>query len=138
MVVPRDELSLRIRDWYYAASEGQAEAFLNFFLKDDKTVYFGTDPGELWYGYYEIETNILDNFRKYGTWTIMSKNLVIEQYGDVAIFTDDVELSVRHHENSIAEEARVSGALIRSDGEWKIVQVHLSFGIPNKKLLPDE
>lgn len=138
MVVPRDELSLRIRDWYYAASEGQAEAFLNFFLKDDRTVYFGTDPGELWYGFDEIEANILNNFRKYGKWTIMSKNLVIQQYGDVATFTDDVELSVRHRENSIAEEARVSGALVRSDGEWKIVQAHLSLGIPNKKLLPDD
>jgi hypothetical protein len=137
MVVPRDELSLKIRDWYYAGSEGQVDAFLNFFLKDSKTTYFGTDPGELWYGFEEIETNLRENFRIYGKWTIMSKNLLVQELGEIAIFSDDVELSVRHGENSIAEEARVTGVLVRKDTDWKLLQVHLSFGIPNQKLLPD-
>ena len=34
MAIPTDELSILIRDWYYAASEGQAETFIGFFLQD--------------------------------------------------------------------------------------------------------
>ena len=136
MVVPKDELSLLIRDWYYAASEGQVNQFLDFFAKGEDTSYFGTDPSELWYGYDQIKQNIEENFRTYGKWSIMSKNLMVRQAGDVAIFTDEVELSARFGGSSIAEEARMSGVLIRKDGNWKILQAHFSLGVPNTELLP--
>ena len=136
MAVPKDELSLLIRDWYYSASEGQVDQFLSYFLKDDETTYFGTDPHELWHGYDQVKENIQENFRTYGKWTIMSKNLQVHQLQDVAIFTDEVELSARYQESSIAEDARMSGILVQKDGAWKIVQVHFSLGIPNAELLP--
>jgi ketosteroid isomerase-like protein len=136
MVVPKDELSLIIREWYYAASEGQVEAFLKFFLQDPNTTYFGTDPHEIWYGFDQIKENIEDNFRTYGKWTVMSKNLQVHRNGECAIFTDEVELSARYGGSSIAEDARMSGVLMLKDGQWKIAQVHFSIGIPNQDLLP--
>lgn len=136
MVVPKDELSLLIRDWYYAASEAQQEAFLDFFLDSEETVYLGSDPQELWYGITEIRANFLENFKTYGKWTIMSKNLMVRQEGEVAFFTDEVEFSARLGGSSIAEDARMSGVLVKKDGKWKIAQAHLSFGIPNRQLLP--
>lgn len=136
MVVPKDELALVIREWYYAASEGKVEEFLNFFFKDESTTYFGTDPHEIWYGYDQIQENIEENFRTYGKWTVMSKNLQLRRLGDSAIFTDEVELSARYGGSSIAEDARMSGVLVLKEGKWKIAQVHFSFGIPNRDLLP--
>lgn len=136
MVVPKDELSLWIREWYYAASEGQVDKFLSFFSQEERTTYFGTDPQELWYGYAEIKANIEKNFKKYGKWTVMSKNLTVQELGDVIIFTDEVELSARYAGSSIAEDARISGVLVKKDSEWKVLQVHLSFGTPNNQLLP--
>jgi ketosteroid isomerase-like protein len=136
MVVPKDELSLFIRDWYYAASEGQVDVFLSRFLQDDSTTYFGTDPHELWYGYEQIKENIQENFRTYGKWTVMSKNLQVHRVGDAALFTDEVELAARFGGSSIAEDARMSGVLVKKEGEWKIAQVHFSLGIPNRDLLP--
>lgn len=136
MTIPKDELSLLIRDWYYAASEGKVEEFLSYFLQDDRTAYIGTDPSEIWYGFHEIRSNIEENFRIYGKWTIMSKNMVVQRLGDTAVFSDEVELSARYEGSSIAEDARVTGILIRSNDAWKIIQVHLSFGTPNKELLP--
>ncbi len=136
MVVPRDELSLFIRDWYYAASEGQIEKFLSCFFQDETTTYLGTDPHELWYGFDQIKENIEENFRTYGKWTIMSKNLLVHRTGDLAVFTDEVELSARFGGSSIAEDARMSGVLVLKEGVWKIFQVHFSFGIPNRDLLP--
>src|SRR5688500_3924211 len=113
MVVPKDELSLFIRDWYYAASEGQVDVFLSRFLQDDSTTYFGTDPHELWYGYEQIKENIQENFRTYGKWTVMSKNLQVHRVGDAALFTDEVELAARFGGSSIAEDARMSGVLVK-------------------------
>ena len=136
MAVPKDELSLFIRDWYYAASEGQVEAFLNCFLKDTSTSYIGSDPHEIWYGYDQIKENIEENFRTYGKWTVMSKNLQVHQAEDAAFFTDEVELSARYGESSIAEDGRMSGVLVSKEGQWKIAQVHFSFGISNQELLP--
>jgi len=136
MPIPKDELSLLIREWYYAASEGKIEKFLDFFVKDDRATYFGTDPHEVWYGFDQIRANIEENFRTYGSWTIMSKNLQVHQIGDVAFFTDEVELSARLQSSSIAEDARMSGIVIHEKGAWKIVQAHFSFGIPNTDLLP--
>ena len=136
MVVPKDELSLVIREWYYAASEGKVEAFLNYFLRDESTTYFGTDPSELWYGFNQIKENIEENFRTYGKWTVMSKNLQVHRAGDAAVFTDEVELAARYGGSSIAEDARMSGVLVLKDGQWKIAQVHFSLGIPNQELLP--
>jgi ketosteroid isomerase-like protein len=136
MAIPKDELSLQIREWYYAASEGQVERFLDFFLKEEETVYFGTDPHELWYGYEQIRQNFEENFKTYGKWSIMSKNLQVFQAGEVAVFTDEVELAARFKESSFAEDARMSGVLIRRDGKWKIIQAHFSLGVPNSELLP--
>ena len=136
MVVPKDELSLLIRDWYYAASEGQVESFLNFFLQNESTVYIGTDPHEIWYGFNQIKESIEENFRTYGKWTVMSKNLQVHRAGDAAFFSDEVELSARYGGSSIAEDARMSGVLVLQEGKWRIAQVHFSFGIPNHDLLP--
>ena len=136
MVVPKDELSLLIREWYYAASEGKVESFLNYFVKDESTAYIGTDPSEVWYGYNRIKENIEENFRTYGKWTIMSKNLQVHKNGDTAFFSDEVELSARYGGSSIADDARMSGVLVLKDGQWRIAQVHFSFGIPNQELLP--
>ena len=136
MVVPKDELSLLIREWYYAASEGQVDHFMSYFLQDENTTYFGTDPHELWYGYDQIRQNIEENFKTYGKWTIMSKNLRVQQFGDVAVFSDEVELSARYQASSIAEDARMTGILVRRQDTWKILQVHFSLGISNADLLP--
>jgi ketosteroid isomerase-like protein len=136
MVVPKDELSLTIRDWYYAASEAQSDAFLDFFLDSEDTVYIGSDPQEQWHGINEIKTNFQDNFKKYGKWTIMSKNLVVHQSGDMAYFTDDVEFSARYGSSSLAEDGRMSGVLLLQNGKWKIAQAHFSFGVSNDQLLP--
>ena len=136
MAIPTDELSLLIRDWYYSASEGHMEKFLDFFLKDERTTYFGTDPSELWYGYDQIRSNMEENFKHYKKWTIMSKNLVLHQFGDVAVFTDDVELSAHFQDTGMVEDARMTGVLIRKDGQWKIIQAHFSLGTPNSELLP--
>ena len=137
MAIPKDELSLLVRDWYYAASEGRAEEFLSYFLQDPSATYFGTDPDELWYGIQDIRSNFLDNFRKYGKWTIMSKNLQVQEAGDIAAFTDEVELSANLGDASLAEFGRMTGVLVRKDGKWKILHAHFSFGIPNRQLLPD-
>jgi ketosteroid isomerase-like protein len=134
--IPKDELSTLIRDWYYSASEGRMDQFLSFFAQDARVVYFGTDPDEQWYGYEQIHSFFEDLFRTYGKWTIMSKNLVVQQLAEAAIFSDEVELSARYGESSIAQDARMTGALIRENGQWKIVQAHFSFGVPNSELLP--
>lgn len=136
MAIPTDELSLLIRDWYYAASEGQGERFIGFFLQDPSATYFGTDPEEQWYGYDQIRQNFEENFRTYGKWTIMSTNLQVHQSGDVAYFSDEVELAARYKDSSIAEMGRMTGTLVRHSGSWKIVQAHFSLGIPNRQLLP--
>jgi|GEM_PF-2781965 len=136
MVVPKDELALLIREWYYAASEGKIESFLSYFAKSESTTYFGTDPNEMWYGYDQIKENIEENFRTYGKWTVMSKNLQVHKNGDTAFFTDEVELSARYGGSSIADDARMSGVLALDEGQWKITQVHFSFGISNHELLP--
>ena len=125
-----------IREWYYAASEGRFDQFVDYFLRDQQTVYFGTDPQEIWYGFEQIKENLEENFRKYGKWTVMSKNLLVHQFAETAFFTDEVELSARLNGSSIAEDARMSGVLVRREGVWKIVQIHFSFGIANSELLP--
>lgn len=136
MPIPVDELSLLIREWYYAASEGKVQEFFDFFVKDDRAVYIGTDPHEVWYGFEQIKINLEENFKTYGRWTIMSKNLIVQEFGNVAGFTDEVELAARLQSSSIAEDARMSGVLIRENQKWKILQIHFSFGISNTDLLP--
>jgi ketosteroid isomerase-like protein len=136
MAIPTDELALLVRDWYYAASEGQVEAFLSYFLEDESTTYFGTDPDEQWYGISRIRENFEENFRTYGKWTIMSTDLRVHRVGDMACFSDEVELSARLGNSSIAEPGRMTGVLVRKDGAWKIVQAHFSFGVSNRELLP--
>jgi uncharacterized protein (TIGR02246 family) len=134
--IPKDEMSAVIREWYYSASEGQAEKFLSFFAQDPRTVYFGTDPEEQWYGYDQIKSFFTDLFRTYGKWAIMSKNLNVEQFGEIALFSDEVEISATHGASSIAQDGRMTGALMKQNGQWKIVQAHFSFGTPSSELLP--
>jgi ketosteroid isomerase-like protein len=100
------------------------------------TIYFGTDPEEQWYGFEQVRENFQENFQTYGKWTIMSTNLRIHQSGDVAFFSDEVELSARYKDSSIAEPGRMTGTLLRRNGQWKIAQAHFSFGVSNRELLP--
>lgn len=136
MAIPKDELSLLIRDWYYAASEGQGENFIGVFLQDPATTYFGTDPDEQWYGYDQIREHFEENFRTYGKWNIMSTNLQVHESGDFAYFSDEVELAARYKDSSFAELGRMTGTLLRRNGAWKLVQAHFSLGTPNRELLP--
>ena len=131
--IPKDEMSTVIREWYYSASEGQAEKFLSYFAQDPASVYFGTDPEEQWYGYDQIKSFFTDLFSTYGKWSIMSKNLNVHQFGEIVLFNDEVEISATHGASSIAQDARMTGALENKMANGRLFRLifHLVHLAPN-------
>jgi len=88
-------------------------------------VFLGTDATERW-PREEFRKFVHPYFSKGKGWTYHPRDRHIDVKGDFAWF--DELLRNEHY-----GELRGSGALLRIDGAWKLVQYNLAFTIPNDK-----
>lgn len=95
----------------------------------DVLLGIGSDEGEWWEGK-ETFLKMLEKQAEYGNETGMAvteSNPRVYKEGDIGWWNDQITISV----NKDSVKMRTTGVLHKEEGEWKIIQIHFSIGIPN-------
>ena len=128
------EQSTELRDFvlssYQARQRGTAVDFWERHLsQQDGVLVIGTDPDEWWLGYTAILEMAKSGDGGLEVSTIESDPQAYAE-GTVGWFADNFEWKLP---NGAAIAARLTGVCHKEDGDWKIVQMHVSIGIPNEE-----
>ncbi len=106
-----------------AASKADFDRYFNLYA--DNAIFLGTDATERW---------TVDEFKGYAkssfdagrgwTYHMKTRHIYVGQDGNTAWFDETLE-------NENLGDTRGTGALVKSDGEWRIAQYNLTISVPN-------
>lgn len=115
-------------DFHEAASKADATSYFGYFSKE--AVFLGTDIKERW-TVEEFRAYAMPYFQKGQGWTYRptSRHVYLSEDGQTAWFDE-----ILH--NQKYGNTRGTGVLVKSGGDWKISQYHLTLPVPND-LMPD-
>ncbi|WP_439183468.1 nuclear transport factor 2 family protein [Carboxylicivirga taeanensis] len=118
---------------------GNLQEFCNCFAQDEHTMNIGTDIDEIWYGwtdFYEWMTHAIHNKPDY---TISAKDTRIQLSNDknVAWYSQLLDTCFETKGEPFRLEGfRHTGVLEKRNGQWLIVQSHIS--VPDNSYAPLE
>jgi hypothetical protein len=127
------ELKNIVLGLYESMSKGDVSAIENIFSHQVGVLGIGSDPNEWWANYDTIVGAFKTQVQAMGTRKIQAG--VIEAFVEGSVgwacarrtFKAGKELSLRH-----------TFVFHKEDENWKIVQLHVSFGTPNTEVLRQE
>ena len=124
--------SAKLRDFLLSVYQTSSDRYLDFWERHlsqhDGVLVIGTDPSEWWVGY---ETT-LDAIRpqiKAMAGLVLEGNPQAWVEGTVGWFADEQKWK---WPNGAVTPVRWTGVCCLDDGEWKIVQSHVSRGVPDR------
>jgi ketosteroid isomerase-like protein len=120
-----DELAVsRVLDALHeAAAEADFDRYFGLYAED--AIFLGTDATERWTraDFMAYAKPYFDQGRGW-TYTMTERHVSISDDGNTAWFDERLD-------NASLGECRGSGALVKVDGEWMVVQYNLTIPIPN-------
>lgn len=126
--------SAELRDFlhrFYAMTSKKTFGLWQDHLSQQEGVLMvGTDPNEWWEGYATILEAIQPQLESLAGSTCEG-DLKAYVEGTVGWFADDLKWNLP---NGAVLPARLTGVCHREDGDWKIVQWHLSLGVPDEQV----
>ena len=129
---PSIELRNIIFRYYAAVSRGDSAVMEHLFAQQDSAIVIGIDPKEWWEGYKNIVSIYKTQLEEIGKITIVA--------GDPQAYCEDsVGWAVDHPKfrlpNGKEIFARLTMVFHRENHEWRVVQQHISIGIPNEEAI---
>ena len=111
-----------LNNWHYSAEVSDELTYFN--LMDENCIFLGTDKTERWSKNEFIKWSE-PYFNKESAWKIkpVRRNIYLSVDSSFVWFDEDL--------NAAIGECRGSGVLIKSDGNWKLIQYNLALTIPN-------
>jgi len=123
----REAINNVLNNVHQMASDADFDGYFNLYTED--AVFLGTDATERW--------SIAD-FKEYakpaferGGWTyhMTERNIFVSEDGNSAWFDERLD-------NEGFGDCRGTGALVKTNGVWKVAQYNLTVPIPNELLRP--
>jgi ketosteroid isomerase-like protein len=122
-----------VREMYEALKAGDIETFDRYV--SDSVLLIGTDPAEWWDGKEAAMRALREQTAAMGgSLPVRPGEPTAYEVGDLAWFaarpafvTDEGEVECRH-----------TGVFRREDGEWRLVESHISIGVPNEEAVGQE
>jgi len=123
---PQDEVRKVLDEMIEAQNAGDAGRLRSMFSERPDAVHIGTDAGEWW-----------------TSGQVVDAVAAVSGGDDIRAVADDIDVHI-HGDIAWAEgrgrftradgaerPVRMTGVLVREDGQWKVVQSHASIGVPN-------
>lgn len=129
------EIRELIERYYQAARAGYTEAAEALVSRGDGVIVIGSDPNEWWDGASYNRAMRAQAQEMGGSIPIYAGDIQAFREGSVAWVVDRPTFLV---EGEPEMQARVSVVLHHEQGVWKIVHLHLSFGVSNEEALGQE
>ncbi|MGQ1786671.1 MULTISPECIES: nuclear transport factor 2 family protein [unclassified Saccharicrinis] len=128
----KKDVALVLDSLLLSQEKGDFALFSSCFANQEDVVHIGTDLDEYW----ESRSNFMNHMkhmvdRRKGL-KIMSDNtrIQISDIGDTAWYTQLIDTSIETKGDPFRLEGfRHSGVMVKNNGEWKIVQSHISVAL---------
>ncbi len=116
-------INIVLDDFHDAAAKADEVRYFAHFTPD--AVFLGTDPNERW-TLEQFRVFALPYFQRESAWTYtkVSRHVGVAPGGDAAWFDEVVR-------NAKYGDCRGTGALVRTNGAWRIAQYNLTMPVPN-------
>lgn len=132
---PSAELKNVVLRLYESMTKGDVSAFERLFSRQSGVIAIGTDPNEWWADYETIVRVHKAQFQEIGGIQIRAGELNAFVEGTVGWVADRPILRLPNGQEMTFRETTV---FHKEDGEWKIVQFHVSIGMPNEEAVGKE
>jgi ketosteroid isomerase-like protein len=116
---------------YAANAFEDAGAVLPYYSRQEGVLVIGTDPNEWWAGFDTLARIYKTQWAEMGGVQIKAGGLQAFAEGTVGWVADRATLQALGQEIPV----RLTAVFHQEDGEWKIVQHHISIGVPNTEAL---
>jgi len=135
-----DEVKARLAQLYAASTNGDLNAIDGLFSGDPHALLLGTDPTEVVTGHTNIVQFWQDIFQALGSLGYPNNGglpivaagppLQVDVHGAVAWVADQPTFQFAHG----SVPFRLTAVFHKEGGEWRIIQIHFSIGVPNSTL----
>ena len=128
---PSDEIKNAVLRLYESMSNGDVSVIERLFSQQSGVLAIGSDPAEWWVGYAMIDRVFKAQFQGGTTKPTIASDLHAFAEGTVGWAS---ERRTSQLPNGKEISIRETFVFHQEEGEWKIVQLHVSLGIPNAGL----
>ena len=129
---PSIELKNIVLHYYEAGAQGRTDLIEQMLSHDDGTVVIGTDPNEWWEGYENITSIFITQMKEMGGITLIAGDPQAYCEGSVGWTMDHPKFRLPDGKEI---PIRFTTVFHREKGEWKIIQQHISIGVPNEEAI---
>jgi ketosteroid isomerase-like protein len=125
----QDEIRKLLNEVIEALNSGDAPRLRTMLSERPDAVHIGTDAAEWWTG-----VQVVDAVAAVGSGDdirLVADDIDIHVLGDIAWSEGRGRFT---RADGAERPVRMTGVLVREDGQWKLVQSHASIGVPNANL----
>jgi ketosteroid isomerase-like protein len=123
------EVRATIKAFFDAMNNQDLEAMQKLIPKTDKTVHVGTDKGEVWKGWEVLNKATKKQFEglEYYKANIRDLTVNIAESGNIAWYFHKLDAEIKSRDSITRwKGARFTGVLQKIDGQWVMMQTHVS------------
>jgi len=126
-----EEVTSVVRNIYRAFEMLDAQKLDENFSHTDTLTAFGTDEDEFFYGWEKYKLVHEVQFKAVKRFQFTSIDLKVFEHGDTAWFSDRPHWKIETSKGErVDTSVRITGVLVKDHGKWRIVQWHVSQGLP--------
>ncbi|MDE3091178.1 MAG: nuclear transport factor 2 family protein [Chloroflexota bacterium] len=129
------ELKNIVLRFYEAVSRGDSTFLERLISREDGAIVIGTDPNEWWEGYATIIPTYKKQLEEMAGFAIVGGNPQAYSEGTVGWAADRAKFRLP---NGAEVPFRMTSVFRREDGEWKLLQQHVSVGVLNEEAIGKE
>lgn len=125
----REAVALVLEKYVIANERQEIDLVKDIWAPDEDIVVFGTDSDEKIVGWESIRNTLEEQFRSFNQTyiSVRDQNIRINEYGCTAWFSEIVNYNYIHNGEAMSYEGlRFTGVLEKRNGDWYIVQSHMS------------
>ena len=127
----RQEIETVIQKIYSAFEALDATKLDENFSHSETLTAFGTDEDENFYGWEKYKSVHEVQFKAVKSFQFKSTDRRVFEHNDTAWFSDRVHWKIDTKTGETVDtKVRITGVLVKENGNWRIVQWHVSQGVP--------
>jgi ketosteroid isomerase-like protein len=130
------EVESLVREFYDAMKRGDSAGLEALIAQGDTVLCIGTDPTEWWEGHAKVASVWKDQMEAMGGGIeLVGGDPRGQESGEVGWFADRPSFLLA---DGTQVPTRLTGVATRDGGRWRLVQAHISIGIPNEEAVGKE
>ena len=125
----KNEVKATIEQFFISMDTQDIQLMKQIIAHDNQMVHIGTGENEIWRGWDELHSATKEQFKELEYYKAEIKDLQISlsDSNQVAWYSHLLDARIKSNQSVTQwEDARFTGVLKKQNGEWKIIQTHVS------------